>query len=190
MTMWFLPRIFALCSALFFGSTIAIAQSNDPYEAIKEIAAKSTALEHIDTIYRLSEELAFWQAVALMGEEFDWSFSYNSGGTDPQRWTLRLENARGDGELEAKQAAIAISRSKYLTEQQKRQADEIFQLYTRMSDISVDLRNLLISGQITDAADMYESQSLELRRRIAGLAFSASQELRAGIKETARKTRP
>ncbi len=190
MSILFMTRTFLFCAGLVVGPMLATAQPTDPYLAIKEIAGQSSALEHIDTIYRLSEELAFWQGVALMGEEFDWKFSYNTAGTDPQRWTIRLENARGDGEFEAKQAATAISRSKYLSEEQKQKADELFQLYTRMSVISVDLRMFLLEGQIAEAANMFETQSLELRRRIAGLAYSASQELRTSIKETARNTRP
>ena len=114
----FSPVTGLLCVCFALGPVATSAQSKSPYDVIKEIAGHSTALEHIDTIYRLSEELVFWQSVALMGEEFDWEFSNNTAGTEIMNWTFRLENARGEAEIEAKRAAIAISRNKYLTENQ------------------------------------------------------------------------
>ncbi|MEP1202077.1 hypothetical protein [Tateyamaria sp.] len=182
-------------TAVFFVSLLmapatTLAQGNDPYLAIKEIAGRSTALMQIDTIYRLSEELVFWQSVALMGAQNGWEFDYDASGATQMNWTIRLENARNEGEIEAKRASIAITRNKYLSDDQKREVSELYGDYTQMNANARQIHELLIVGDMTRAAYVFESQTLQLRRDIAGATYSVSQNLRGTISDIARNTRP
>lgn len=183
-------RISVFLVSLLMVPATTLAQDNDPYVAIKEIAGRSTALTQIDTIYRLSEELVFWQGVALMGAEYEWEFSYNTSGSVQMNWTIRLENARDDGEIEAKRAGIAISRSKYVSDDQKKEVSELYGDYMQMNANAREIHKHLIDGDMTGAANVFEGQTLELRRDITGAAYSVSQELRRNIADIARNTRP
>jgi len=182
--------ISVLMMSLIMVPAATSAQNNDPNVAIKEIAGRSTALTQIDTIYRLSEELVFWQSVALMGAQYGWEFSYSQSGSLMLNWTSRLENARDDGEIEAKRASISVSRNKFVSEDQKMEVSELYNDYTQMNANASEIHKLLIDGDIAEAANFFESQTLQLRRDIAGAAYSVSQGLRSSIADIARNTRP
>ena len=60
----------------------ASADSVDPAAAVQELAALNADLVNISTILRISEDIAFWQSVALLGAEHDWEFEYSLGGDE------------------------------------------------------------------------------------------------------------
>ena len=80
------------------------------------MAANVKVLGQVDTIYRLREELVFWQSVAIMGDEFGWVLDYNVQGSANEAWTIRLDNALGDSETEAVNTARALKRQRGLSE--------------------------------------------------------------------------
>ena len=165
------------------------AQPVDQNEALKQIAAQTSALGHIATILRLSEDLAFWQGVALMGEEFDWSFSYNTDGSEILRWTIRLSNVTENGEIEAKRASLGIARNRYLTDDEKSEIAQLYAEYRQMLAIAREMHPLLIEKNVSKATALFESKVIELRRNISRIAYSASAGITKKIGTTARKAR-
>ena len=183
----------SFCAFLIIALTMAApspaAQPVDQNDALKQIAAQTSALGHIATIYRLSEDLAFWQGVALMGEKFDWDFSYNTEGTEILRYTIRLSNVSDDGEIEAKRASLAISRNRFLTDDEKQGIGQLYSKYTEMLTIAREMHPLLTNKRVSDAASLFETRTLELRRNISRATYSVSSGIRKKIGSTARKAR-
>lgn len=61
-------------------SSTAIGEPRDPKQAVQEIAGLHADTVHIATVLRISEGIAFWQSVAIMGAQNDWDFTYSGGG--------------------------------------------------------------------------------------------------------------
>ncbi|MBT8456784.1 MAG: hypothetical protein KJO15_11855 [Alphaproteobacteria bacterium] len=96
-----------------------IAQPREPAEAVQEIAGLTADMTQFATILRLSEDLAFWQGVSIMGAQNDWEFSKNSEGTEIWAWTYRLGNSLDKSLYDGNQASLAIARSRVLTTEEK-----------------------------------------------------------------------
>lgn len=177
-------RIRAVFSAIAVALPFALSSAPAPSqtqpsgEAITEIAAHSRLLAQFDTIARLSEELVFWQSVAILGAQNGWEFSYNTQGTQPWPWTLRLYNALDETQIEIVRASQAISRSGAATEADRAAAATLMSQHERLRDLSGEIHALLLDDRTADAAALYEEHTIELRRDLANQAYSASEEIR------------
>lgn len=165
------------------------AQTADPKETLREIAGQSALLAEYDTLYRVSEELAFWQSVALLGAENGWQLIYSEGST-ANRWpyTLRLYNALDEVEIEAKRAALGIARSRVATPEQLQAGADLYEKHLQLRITATDLHALLLDGRVPEAAALYHDQTLPLRRQIANEAYSASSEIRKWIAQVTTKS--
>lgn len=183
-------KVFAFMLVLSSAATTgAIAEAIEPKDAVQEIAAQSSLLTHIDTIYRLTEELVFWQSVAVMGGAFDWEIIYNAQEAVMFPWTYPLYNALDEAEIEAVRAAKGIARSKIATEVDKRAGEDLFAQHLEMRAVANEIQVALKDGRTAEAAALFETRTLALRREIANAAYSASARLRKNISSTALKVR-
>ena len=102
---------FGLCCV--FGLALAPplqAQDEPDYAAqLVEAAALSDMLTQYDILNRQAEELTFWMAMALMGEERGWTFIYST--ENELSYAYQLESTFDDAELAAVRAAQAIARN-------------------------------------------------------------------------------
>jgi hypothetical protein len=162
-------------------SHAATAEPRDPRQAVQEIAALNADLIHIMSLLRMSEDIAFWQSVSVLGAQNDWEFSY-SGGVN-YAWSLRLYETLGASDREGILVSQAISRSTVLTEQERQAFDALFRKYETMRGLGEDMHALLADNNVQDALVLYEAEVLQLRRDIAIAAASSSISIRDRIKE-------
>jgi hypothetical protein len=144
----------------------ASADSVDPAAAVQELAALNADLVNISTILRISEDIAFWQSVALLGAEHDWEFEYSLGGDERYQWTLRLYNSLDETLTEGIAAARDLARSRALNDDEKRAVQELFNQYESMRATGEQMYHLILDGDVGSAADLYEAEVIQLRRDI------------------------
>jgi len=144
----------------------ASADSVDPAAAVQELAALNADLVSISTILRISEDIAFWQSVALLGAEHDWEFEYSLGGDERYQWTLRLYNSLDETLTEGIAAARDLARSRALNDDEKRAVQELFNQYESMRATGEQMYHLILDGDVGSAADLYEAEVIQLRRDI------------------------
>lgn len=188
--------IYSMCSlqrvaltALVFVMLAALnptlAQEQDSVKEIQDIAQQVSVLKQFDTIYRLTESLVFWQSVAVMGAAFGWEFSYeNSSGKNIWPWTLRLYNFLGESETEAVYAARGVARSKIASKETKIDAEKLYAGHLEMREIAVAIHEALLDGRMDEAARLFETRTLGLRRKLANDSYSAMTRLRSEISQT------
>jgi len=165
------------------------AQDLTAAETMQRMAEQDALLAQFDSLYRLSEELTFWQGVAIMGTQYDWKLAYSMEGGEGFRWTIKLYNALGDMENEAIAARQAIARSKVATEAQKAAGEALFARHLEMRAVAEEVLQLTRSGQAEEAADAFGSVTVPLRREIANAIYSVQREIRSEIASTALKAR-
>lgn len=67
-------------------------QNINPKDAVQEIAALNSDILSIGEIIRISDDIVFWQSVAIMGSEYGWTFDFTGQG-NIHEWKYRLYNA-------------------------------------------------------------------------------------------------
>jgi len=174
-----------LLLAMSIQSLQVTAQPRQPAKAVQEIAGLTADMTQFATILRLSEDLAFWQGVSIMGAQYDWEFSYNTQGTEVTAWTIRLENSLQGSLIEAVQASRAIARSRVLNDEEKQAGKDLFAKFDRMRVLGEEVFRLLKEDNIAAASALYESDVLQLRRDISGAAASSTIMLRDRVKRIA-----
>ena len=137
----------------------------------------------IATVLRISEDIAFWQSVSIMGAQNDWEFTYSGEGNESFPWTLRLYNILGDTLREGVLASQGIARSRVLSEEEKRAFDALFAKYETLRELGEKVHALLVDGNLVLALAIYENEVIQLRRDIAIAAASSSIMIRDRIKE-------
>lgn len=176
--------IVTICAlALYSGP--ATSQSDDANGAVYEIAELNAHMVQFETLQRISEDIVFWQSVAIMGSEYDWTFSYNTGGTEIQDWTVRLYNTLDEVPIEGTRAKQAIARSRVLSDEEKAAGMELFAQFEEMHAIGSEVYQLLRAGDTASASDVFETRTLELRSEIARTAASSLIVLRDRSKKIA-----
>ena len=165
------------------------AEEFDAGAAIKEMAAQTAAISNINTISRVSEDLAFWQSVAILGGANGWTFSYNTEGTEQLAWTLRLATVLGDSENEIVRAQKALSRIKIFDDNQKAAVLDLYQDHERLRSVSEQVHSLLIETKGDEATLLYEAKTIQLRRDIASTVYSLSSSLSKANGKMALKAR-
>ena len=164
----------------------AASEDFDAQATIKDMAATVNVLGHIDTIYRLTEELVFWQSVAIMGGEYGWVLGYNTQGTANEAWTIRLDNALGESEIEVVNTARALKRQRGLGEDLQRAVAQLYEKHVEMWEISKEIHQLLFDEDDVGAAqDLFRTRSMQLRRDIANDAHSIPAGLRDDVAKAA-----
>ena len=174
-----------LLLALSSQSMQATAQPREPANAVQEIADLTEGMAQFATILRLSEDIAFWQGVAIMGGQYDWEFSKNTQGTEIFSWTYRLTNSLVQTLNEGIRASQSIARSRVLTDEEKQAGKDMYSDYKRMRALGEEVNRLVREGNIAAASALYESEVLQLRRDISGAAASNAAVLRDRVKRIA-----
>jgi len=163
----------------------ASADSVDPAAAVQELAALNADLVNISTILRISEDIAFWQSVALLGAEHDWEFEYSLGGDERYQWTLRLYNSLDETLTEGIAAARDLARSRALNDDEKRAVQELFNQYESMRATGEQMYHLILDGDVGSAADLYEAEVIQLRRDITTDGASIYIAIRNRVRQIA-----
>jgi hypothetical protein len=171
----------------FFGLSLlsnpSAADPRDPKQVVQEIGGLSADMLQIATVLRISEDIAFWQSVSIMGAQNDWEFTYSGDGNESFAWTLRLYNILGDTLREGTLASQGIARSRVLSAEEKRAFDALFGKYETMRELGEKVHSLLIDGNLPEALEIYENEVIQLRRDIAIAAASSNITIRNRIKE-------
>ncbi len=177
---------------LAMGVCLAVPASadEDPKKlALASLSEMAKLQEQLDTLYRVSEELVFWQSIAIMGADHGWEYNYSLNGTDIQKYTLRLYNALDESENDAVRAIQTIRRSKTVDENTLSTAEELYTLHLDLRSAGQEILTLLRAGNTADAATIFQSRVLEQRRRVAGLSYSAQSQIRSDARKIALKAR-
>ena len=174
-----------LLLALSSQSMQAAAQPREPANAVQEIADLTEGMAQFATILRLSEDIAFWQGVAIMGGQYDWEFSKNTQGTEIFSWTYRLTNSLVQTLNEGIRASQSIARSRVLTDEEKQAGKDLYLDYQKMRALGEEVNRLVREDNIAAASALYESEVLQLRRDISGAAASNAAVLRDRAKRIA-----
>ncbi len=180
------PKILLLIAALA-APMPALAQSND--DPVKEISATAGLIAHLDTIARNSEEIAFWQGVAVLGGAFDWRIDFSADGSETIAPSYRLFNALEESNIETKRAAAALDRSRHLDDETKRAIADISALHSELRDVGETIIRHLENGETKAAAELYWTKGIDLRRALANASYSVKSGLHGAIKTTARAAR-
>ena len=159
------------------------ADPRDPKQAVQEIGGLNADMLQIATVLRISEDIAFWQSVSIMGAQNDWEFTYSGDGNERFAWTLRLYNILGDTLREGILASQGIARSRVLTDEEKHSFDALFGKYETMRELGEQVHGLLVDGNLAEALAIYENEVIQLRRDIAIAAASINITIRDRIKE-------
>lgn len=171
----------------FFGLSLlsnpSAADPRDPKQAVQEIGGLNADMLQIATVLRISEDIAFWQSVSIMGAQNDWEFTYSGEGNQSFPWTLRLSNILGDTLREGALASQGIARSRVLSEEEKRAFDALFAKYETLRELGEKVHALLVDGNLVLALAIYENEVIQLRRDIAIAAASSNIMIRDRIKE-------
>jgi len=175
----------AVLLAVNLQSLEASAEPRDPQQTVQEIAGLTADMTQFATILRISEDIAFWQGVAIMGAQYDWEFGKNTQGTQVFAWTYRLTNLLNQSKTEGIQASQAIARSRVLTDEEKQSGKDLFSDYERMRVLGEEVNRLVREDNIAAASALYESDTLQLRRDISGAAASSTIKLRDRVKRIA-----
>lgn len=179
-------RLLSICLAvLFLSPTPLAATPREANDAVQEIAALSTDMTQFATLLRLSEDIAFWQSVSIMGAEYGWDFSYDTQGAEVFAWTIRLYNSLDESLSEGNAAFQAITRSRVLTDEEKEAGKALFARYEEMRGYGETVYRLLKDGNVSEASLLYEEEVIQLRRDISISATSATIKLRDRIKRIA-----
>ena len=179
-------KLLSLCLVLlsFYLAPLA-AEPRDPKDAVHEIAELNTDMTQFATILRLSEDISFWQSVSIMGAEYGWEFNFDAQGAEVEQWTYRLYNTLDESLSEGIAASQAIARSRVLTEEEKRAGQALFGQYEEMRAHGEQVFRFLKEGKVSSAAEIYETEVIQLRRDISISASSAIIQLRDRIKKIA-----
>lgn len=153
---------------------------------LREMGDEVTLAASFDTLYRLSEELVFWQSVSIMGGVYDWRVEYTAGGRDQIAWTLRLYNALDESEIEAIRAGQAIARNRVASAEDKAAGAGLLAHHVALRGHAQTVHDLLLEGQPEAAAAHFQEHTLPLRRQIANLSFSTQRTIRNRIASAAR----
>jgi hypothetical protein len=171
-------------TGLFFGPAPMAAQTADPLETIIELGAQSTLLSYFDTLYRLTEELVFWQSVSIMGAEYGWDSSYYPESGEIEPYTFNLDNSLEESATDAARAANAIGRSITATEEEQSAAADLYALHLQMRGHAQVIHDLLLQGRINEAADLFDAEVLPLRRQFYNEAYTSSAYIRERVGRT------
>jgi hypothetical protein len=181
-TMLFKPAVIAILGATCLAaSNPAQAQGTVPVEAVVALGEEARLLAHFDTLYRLTEELVFWQSIAIMGADRGWEFNYNSSGEMRQPYTFRLYNALDESAIEAARAANAIARDRAATEGDQTAAAALYQQHLALRAHAEAIYQHLLAGDADAAAAIFEAEVIALRREIANAAYSRSAFIRERV---------
>ena len=161
------------------------AEPRDPKSTVQELAGMTTDMTHFTTILRLSENISFWQSVAIMGAQNGWEFTYSGGGSESFAWTLRLYNSLDESLTEGVAASRAIARIRVLTDEEKRSGKDLYEQYEAMRVLGEETYRLLKEGNVTAASAAYEAEVIQLHRDISGAAASSIIVLRNRVKQIA-----
>ncbi len=151
--------------------------------SFEAVVAQAALADEFDALYRLCEELVFWQGVAIMGAQNGWTFSYNTAGTEIEEWTYRLYNARDETAPEAKRAYLNIQRSRVASDDQKAAAAVLFSGYEQLNETAGRVFDLLAANRDAEAAAVFEAETLQLRRDIANHAYSETAVIGRTIRD-------
>ena len=185
--MQFLTKLKSFCFILVLTcqASLTTAQTINPKDAVQEIAALNADIMQIEAIKSISEEIVYWQSVAIMGSEYGWQFEFNDQGANIVEWTYRLYNTLDETALQGVRAKQSIARSRVLTDSEKANFMEIFAKYEEMRVLGEEIYDLLRAGETETASVIFESQTLNLRREISIESASAMISLRNRISDIA-----
>lgn len=179
-------RYFAIILTALCLSTIHVAaEPRAAKDAVQEISALNADMTHFATILRLSEDIAFWQSVSIMGAEYNWEFNYDAQGALVVAWTYRLYNTLDETLLEGIRASQEIARSRVLRDEDKIAGKSLFAQYEEMRAHGASVHRLLKAGKISEASEIYEEKVIQLRRDISMSATSTTLHLSDRIKRIA-----
>jgi hypothetical protein len=170
-----MERQIAACLASLLLSTGPLtAQDTAPDRRAQLVEAAGLAdyLVQVDTICNLAEELVFWQSVAIMGAEHDWTFDF--ANDYPEAFTYRLYNAVDESTISAIRAAQSIGRNQVISEDDLAGAHSIQADFDRMHALANAAHVALIDGRVADAVQLFRDQTLQLRRDIAISCYSVT----------------
>ena len=182
-------RLYFVLISLVFAPAAGMAAPTDPKDAVKELAALSADLANIDTLQRITDDLVFWQSVAIMGGEYDWQFSYNSAGTELVEWTIRLSQSLDQTSHEGARAAQSIKRSRVLTDAEKESGLEVYEIFNEIHTHGKDIHTLLRAGDVALAAKIFSDEVIEKRRQFSRSLVSMKIEINERIKDIGFKVR-
>jgi hypothetical protein len=161
------------------------AEPRDPKSTVQELAELTTDMTRFAAIVRLSEDISFWQGVAIMAAQNDWEFKYSRGGKQSFEWTLRLYNSLDESLTEGIAASLAIARSGVLTDEDKRSWNDLYKQYETMRGLGEETYRLLKEGNVKAASDAYHAEVIQLRRDISGAAASSIIVIRNRVNQIA-----
>lgn len=165
------------------------AQPRDPAATVQQLAGLNADMVNIATLLRISEDLAFWQSVSILGAEHGWDFDYSLGGAERYPWTLRLYNALDETLTEGLSASRDLARSRALSDDEKRAVQSMFAKYEQMRALAAAVYQLILDGDLAAATALYEAEVIQLRRNIATDGASIHITIRNRVRQIAMDVR-
>ena len=181
-------RIFVLAMAANLQQPAA-AQQSDLSETIQTLSGQARLKDQCDTLKRISDDIVYWQSVAILGATHGWTFAYSGEGSPSVAYTIRLLNTLDESEIFAKRAAQAITRSKVASDEAKAAGALLFEKHLALRQQAQAVYDLLLAGQPENAAFLFRDTVIGLRLEIESGAYSASATIGKDMQDAAMKAR-
>lgn len=179
---------FAACLGIAIGTPALADEAAEELIVIVETVRQDVdLLSQFRQLERYSEELVYWQTMAILGGSYDWKFQYSLGGPEDERHTLRLYNALDETQVEAIRAMQAIRRSRSATSSNLAVAEAIYLKHLEMREIANQVLALLRNREAEAAADLYRERAFPLRKDILNASYSVTREIETRIAAVSRQ---